>query len=694
MYVILVWYRRNLFHYVLAAVTLSTVVPVVAHEGELEEVQVSGRRINLVGEAVSASQGVVGQAEIEVRPLLRTGEILELVPGMVVTQHSGSGKANQYFLRGFNLDHGTDFASFVDAMPVNMRSHGHGQGYSDLNFIIPEVIKQLSYKKGPYYAGIGDFSGAGAALMQTADSLAQGTLSFTLGQDAYQRLLLVDSSKGYGGDWLYALERQTYDGPWQGVNEDVDKYNLLLKHSRDLAGGRLGISLMAYDNNWNSADQIPLRAVHNGLIDRLGVLDDSTGGASSRYSLSANYQSAHWDISAYAMRYRMTLWSNFTYYENDKANGDQFEQVDARWILGGRVVFTDTRQWAGFEVQHKLGLDWRSDDVSEVGLYHTKKRQRLGAVRADKLRETSVGAFYDGTLQLSEKLRLTAGLRYDYFDFAVDSLLPKNSHGVDLLANDGDGSDAILSAKANVSYRFNEAFETYVSWGQGFHSNDARGVTITRDPASGQAVDGVDPLVRSVGYEAGLRIFASDNLNISMSLWALELDSELLFVGDAGNTEASGASKRDGFELAAYLRITPALTLDLEYASADARFIGAPSGENSVPGAVDQVIQAGISLNINNGLYGSMRVRHFGQRALEESNAIRSDSSTVVNFRAGYRWKNITLQADVLNVLDSQDHDIDYFYESQLNNEMQAQADQHFHPLEPRTLRVMLSYNF
>jgi outer membrane receptor protein involved in Fe transport len=673
---------------------LAAAFPAFAHEVELEEIEITGRRINLLGEAVSASQGIVGQAEIEVRPLLRTGEILELVPGMVVTQHSGSGKANQYFLRGFNLDHGTDFASFVDAMPVNMRSHGHGQGYSDLNFVIPEVIRQVSYKKGPYYASIGDFSGAGAAEMTTADKLEEGTISLTLGEDAYQRLLLADSVETGGGDWLYAVEHQGYDGPWSDVEEGVDKYNMLLKHSRDIAGGKLRVGIMAYDNDWNSADQIPARAVDSGLIDALGSLDPTAGGNSSRYSLNASYQNTHWDVGAYVMRYRMNLWSNFTYFLDDATDGDQFEQVDARLITGGHAVFSDAITLAGLDVTHKLGMDWRNDDVSEVGLYRTRERQRIGSVRADELRETSVGVFYDSSVQLTERLRATVGLRYDWFDFSVDTLLPANSAGVNLTANNGSDDDGIVSVKSNISYRFNDNWEGYVSWGQGFHSNDARGVTITRDPGSGDAVEGVDPLVRSTGYEAGVRVFVGDRLNASVSVWALELDGELLFVGDAGNTEASGASERSGIELAAYFRLNDMLTLDLEYARADAEFSDAPAGEDAVPGAIDQVLQAGISLTMDNGIYGSLRLRHFGERALEESDSIRSDSSTVVNLRAGYRWDNITLQADVLNLLDSEDHDIDYYYESQLRGETAPVEDRHYHPLEPRTVRVMVSYHF
>ena len=305
-------------------VCLSLVAQGVVAEETIETVVVEGRRINLLGEAISASEGVVGQKEIELRPLLRTGEVLELVPGMVVTQHSGTGKANQYFLRGFNLDHGTDFATTIDGMPVNMRTHGHGQGYTDLNFLIPETVSQLTYKKGAYYADIGDFSGAGSAQIATSNTLKHGVAEATVGEDNYYRLMLMNSTPMAGGETLFALEANRYDGPWSDIEEDLDKLNLLLKHTIPLNGGNLSLSLMAYDNSWNSADQIPGRAVEQGIIDELGSLDGTVGGESSRYSLSAYWQVGGWQGSAYAIDYDLNLWSNFTYFLDDENSGDQF----------------------------------------------------------------------------------------------------------------------------------------------------------------------------------------------------------------------------------------------------------------------------------------------------------------------------------------------------------------------------------
>lgn len=693
--------NRTLLSSMIAA--LSVTMPAVAiavdipstEEGSIEQVEVTGRQINLIGEAQSASQGLVGQQEISVRPLLRTGEVLELVPGMVVTQHSGTGKANQYFLRGFNLDHGTDFATFVDHMPVNMRSHGHGQGYTDLNFIIPETIDTLSYKKGAYYADVGDFSGAGSAAMQTASSLEQGELTITVGQDNYQRLLVADSVTANGGEWLYAIEHNTYDGPWSDISEDLSKTNLLLKHTRSTNEGELTLTLMAYDNHWNSADQIARRAVEQNDIDELGSLDTTTGGNSSRYSFSSHWQGQHWQWSAYAIQYDMQLWSNFTYFLDDPINGDQFEQVDQRWIYGGNTRYNIEGEFAGMAMSNQFGAELRYDDIDEVGLYKTQNQQRLGTVRNDSIKEFSVGLHWENQLQWSENLRTVVGVRHDYYDFDVDNQTSNNINGINLDANSGNADDQLTSLKASVVYTLNEQWETYVSVGEGFHSNDARGTTISIDPADGAAVNSVDPLVGSLGYEFGLRGFINQQLNTSISLWQLELDSELLFVGDAGNTEASRQSKRTGVELTAYYRFNDRWNLDVEYAYTDAQFTDRAEEGDEIPGAIEHVLQAGLSASFDSGWFGSFRVRYFGERPLEESGEITSDSSTVANLQLGYAKGPWTIKADVLNVFDSNDHDIDYLYASRISGEAAPETeDIHYHVLEPRTVRVSTSYHF
>lgn len=669
---------------------------VIAADQSLETVVVEGRKVNLLGQAVSASEGIVGQKEIELRPLLRTGEVLELVPGMVVTQHSGTGKANQYFLRGFNLDHGTDFSTSVDGMPVNMRTHGHGQGYTDLNFLIPETVSQLVYKKGGYYADVGDFSGAGSSQISTNTALTRGVLEGTVGEDDYYRVLLMDSVSIAGGDTFYALEANRYQGPWSDIKEDLDKINLLLKHTIPLTDGHLSLALMAYDNSWNSADQIPSRAVEQGFIDELGSLDKTVGGESSRYSLSASWKSGGWQGAAYLINYDLNLWSNFTYFLDDESDGDQFEQVDDRMVYGGQLSYLQETNLAGLSMTNRFGTELRVDDIDEVGLYHTRARQRLGTVRSDQVTESSVGLYWENRIAWSNHLRTVLGVRYDYYHFDVEDRAAINANGINLSRNSGSANDELPSLKGSVIYTFDNQWEAYVSAGQGFHSNDARGTAIQIDPADGSAVDSVDPLVRSFGYELGARGFISDRINTSLALWALELDSELLFVGDAGNTEASRPSKRKGVEVTAYYHLTDQWSLDLEYAYTDAEFTDTASEGDEVPGAIEHVVQAGLNADFASGWFGSLRVRYFGERPLVEDGSVTSDSSTVWSLRAGYRAAAWTFKADILNLTDSDDHDIDYFYASRMPSDPAAVEieDIHYHVIEPRTVRVSVGYKF
>ena len=663
---------------------------------DIENIEVQGRQVNLVGDAISASQGIVGQEEIALRPMLRTGEMLEFVPGMVVTQHSGTGKANQYFLRGFNLDHGTDFATFIDGMPVNMRTHGHGQGYTDLNFIIPETVQSLRYQKGVYYADNGDFSGAGSAEFRTFTQPAQGQVSLTLGENNFTRLMAMNTVELDKGHLLFAAENNRYDGPWSDIDEDLNKTNILAKWVAPLADGQFALTFMAYDNSWNSADQIPARAVEQGIIDELGSLDTTVGGESDRYSLNAQWQNDHWTASAYAISYSLNLWSNFTYFLDNPETGDQFEQVDDRMIYGGALSYTFEHQLGGRQSVTETGVQTRIDDIDEVGLYHTRARNRLGVTRSDAVTETSIGVFAENRTQWADNFRTVLGIRTDYFDFDVQDLAGVNRNGVDLSANSGENDDSITSLKASLIYTLTPNWETYLSAGQGLHSNDARGTTIQVDPSNGDAVDQVDPLVRSEGIEAGVRGFISDKVNASFSLWRLTLDSELLFVGDAGNTEASRRSERKGAEVTMYYRFTPQWVVDFEYAYTDAEFSdNAPEG-NHIPGAIENVLQAGISAQYDNGWFGSLRARYFGERPLTEDGSVTSDSSTIFNLRAGYRVENWTFQVDVLNLADSDDHDIDYYYASRLATEPAGSEtdDLHYHVIEPRTVRATASYRF
>ncbi len=660
----------------------------VAHEDdEIEEIIVYGRWEQPAGLNVSASQGFVSQEEMDSRPRLRAGDLLEFVPGLVVTQHSGSGKSNQMFLRGFNLDHGTDFATYIDGMPINMPTHGHGQGYTDLNFLIPEMIANLEFRKGPYYADIADFSSAGAAYFATPRTLNGRTVKAGFGENGFSQVLYADGTETSRGDLWFAVQGNGYDGPWVGVSEDLEKYSGIVRYTESTPEeGEWGITVMAYDAQWDSADQVPARAVASGLVSRLGTIDDTVGGATSRHSLSGRW---HRDFGAqqitargYAIDYELDLYSNFTYFLNDPERGDQFQQVDDRMIYGGDLTW---RSQQSDSLIHKAGLNIRYDDIAEVGLFNTRRRQRFGTVRQDAVDELTVGAFYTLEQTWGENWRSSIGVRADWFDFDVRSQT--------LAENSGNASDFIVSPKLNLIRKLSESSEAYLSAGFGYHSNDARGTVTTRDPVTLEPASPVDPLVRSKGAEVGWRFLSEDRLNVSAALWVLELDSELLFVGDAGNTEPSGASRRYGVEIPAYYRISDRWMLDTELAFTKSAFTENREEGDEIPGSLSRVATAGIIGNFDNGAYGTLRVRHFGDRPLIEDGSVRSGSSTIWNLGLGYKYSNFDFRFEVLNLFDAENDDIAYFYESRLPGEpINGFEDIHFHPFEPRMVRAYVTW--
>lgn len=651
----------------------------------LDEIRVVGRSAAAIGSASSASVGSVDAAEIAARPLLRVGDVIELVPGLVATQHSGSGKANQYFLRGFNLDHGTDFSTFVDGMPVNLRSHGHGQGYTDLNFLIPELVQALNYSKGPYHAGIGDFSSAGGAQLLLADRITD-RFEISAGEFGDRRGVLTADTALAGGDLLLGLEAQARDGAWSDIEEDLDKRNAVLRYSRESARGRGHLMLMHYRSDWNSADQIPQRAVEQGLIDRFGSLDDTLGGRSRRTSLSGGWSGLLGDselrVRAYAIDYDFTLWSNFTYFLDDPGRGDQFQQFDARRYYGGDLE----QHWHAARSSWTLGAELRIDDIDEVGLSRSRARQPLEDIRRDALQQSSLGLYAQHEFQWSPRLRSVLGLRGDAYRFEVDSALAANS---------GRVRDQQVSPKASLAYLASEHLELYASAGRGLHSNDARGTTLRIDPLSGEPADAVDPLVASHGAELGLRWRPREDVHASLALWRLELDSELLFVGDAGNTEASRASERDGAELGLYWDSGARLAADLELAWTRARFADADPAGREIPGALPFVASLSLRYEGPANTFAQARWRHFGRYPLIEDDSERSAGSDLVHLRVGRRFERWTLALDVLNLFDSGDRDIEYFYASRLLGEPAGGIeDRHFHLFEPRALRLSLAYRF
>ena len=654
-----------------------------------QRVEVTGNYLNAVGTSDAASQGVVTSALIESRPTLRPAEVLEFVPGMIVTQHSGDGKANQYFLRGFNLDHGTDFATWVDGMPVNMPSHAHGQGYSDLNWLIPELVERIAYRKGPYFADEGDFSSAGAAHIVLFDALPQGLASATAGSKGYARTLLAKSFAAGPGQLLGALEYAHNDGPWDAP-ERFHRFNGVLRCSADAGGLHQSVTAMGYAANWNSTDQIPLRAVGDGLVGRFGAIDPTDGGKTARASLSYEATQALADgafhLDAYAIASRLDLFSDFTYFLDNPVDGDQFEQAEHRKVLGPGA----SRRWdttlAGRDSTTTLGLQLRHDRLDPVGLYDAAAHRRTTPVQVSTVRETAAAVFAENATQWTPWLRAVAGVRLDRVAFDVAS---------SIAANSGRREAGIASPKLSLILGPWEKTEFFANAGTGFHSNDARGTTETVSPREGTPASPVSPLVRSRGAELGLRTQLVPGLQSSLALWVLRLDSELVFSGDAGDTEASRASLRKGVEWNNHYAATRSLLLDADLSFSHARYTQSDRAGSSVPGSIQTVASFGATLKDAGPWFGQFQLRCFGPRPLVEDDSQRSKATTLATLRAGVALAPRTrLTLDVFNLFDRRASDIDYYYASRLKTAAAGQDDIHFHPVEPRSLRLTLATSF
>ncbi len=659
-----------------------------ADDSLVHRVSIDGSRSSQLGLLDAANAGMIGQKKLENMTTYRPGELLEAIPGVIVSQHSGEGKANQFYLRGFNLDHGTDLRTTLDDMPVNQRSHSHGQGWTDLNFLIPELAARMDYKKGPYSSTTGDFSSAGSAAITYANRLRQSIFSSTVGEHNYQRALLAASPDFADGSLFYALELMHNDGPFiQGDN--FKKINAVLRYSEGFANNGFNLSAMLYRGSWNATDQIPLRAVENGSLDPYDAIDHSDGGQAHRYSLSSVWRRTNNDeaskVSAYLIHNQLDLFSNFTYFMDDPINGDQFSQPDKRVTSGINASHTWHSHLYGNNTDLTLGSQIQNDNIFN-GLNKTRERQTVSTVRRDHIKELSIGLYADMSTRWSEYFRSNLGLRLDRYQFQVQS---------DRLENSGKTSDQLLSPSASLVFGPWKQTEFYFNLGRGFHSNDARATLTRLDPQSLQNTEVSLGLVRSYGQEVGLRSEWLPRLQTSISLYRLDFDSELNFVGDAGTTEAGRPSRRHGVEISTSYQASNWLNIDLDAAYARARYRDADIATRHVVGAVEGVAQLSATVDKLGAWSGALRLRYFGPRALTEDNLVRSRPSSTLNGRISYKFSpSVKLELEGFNLSNRRDSAIDYYYASQLKNEAVAKEDKHFHPIEPRSFRLMLVKTF
>ena len=718
-------------------------------------VDVQGRADDLVGIAASATQGTVGATEIQDRPILRAGEILETAPGVIITQHAGGGKANQYFLRGFNLDHGTDIAILIDDMPLNLPSHAHGEGYSDMNTVVAEFVKAVDFQKGPYYADVGNYGSAASAHLVFFKTLPQNFFQVEGGQDGYGRAVFGVSRKLGAGNLLYGGEVYHDNGPWSTHEDNYYKYNGLVTYSQGGDADGFSITTRAYRGTWHSSDQIPVDAIP--LVGYFGALNPTDGGESQRYSLQGEWHrrgaNSETNIMAYGFYYDLNLFSDFTYFLDDPNKGDQFEQQDRRWVAGLDARHTISSKWLGRKVENTFGLQVRNDWVHN-GLYRTEDRVRtdkndsnacnaepipecatnpnlIAILPADtdlnKFTDTLVGFYVENKIQWANKFRSVVAVRGDDAKYVVTSLTPSyvaaelpGSPEVNFAElNSGSATKFLPQPKASLIFGPWANTEFYAQGGFSFHSNDARGATQKEEPISPDnpfptPSTPISPLVQLKGGEFGVRTSAVPHLQSTLSLWYLRSNSELQQDGDTGGTVPSEqSSNRYGIEWANYCAPTEHLAVDLDMADSRAQFTQIDPGDAAftnpggdqypvqgpggklVPEAVKVVISSGITLHHYKGFTSTLRLRYFGPRDLTSDGINRSKAPLLMNAGVGYqiaeKWR---INAEFLNLLNRRNDDITYAYVSRITPTAAAAFTNVFHPAEPFEVRLGLRRTF
>ncbi|MBM3553709.1 MAG: TonB-dependent receptor [Alphaproteobacteria bacterium] len=701
----------------------------------------------------SSEKFFTGQ-EVNALPFARPGDALEIVPGLVVTQHSGEGKANQYFLRGFNLDHGTDLALYLDGMPLNMRTHGHAQGYADSNFLIPELLSYVLARKGPYDAQDGDFSSAGSIYMQYKDRIDKGFFLLTGGSFAYARALAVAPYQDFAGGAAYgAVEAQYYNGPWER-GDNMRRLNSVLRWSRGAQEDGAAVTFMGYANKWYGTDQIPSRAVSAGLLSLWGTMDPTAGGATSRFSLSSRWSQVEGDhatrVEAYVVHSTLDLYSTYTYFLAHQNLGDQIRQFDYRTIVG--VNAQHAIRWAdvnGAPVETRVGFQGRYDDI-RLGLQESVRRRLYDTLSNNAVGEGSVGLWTDTAVRWTPWLKTVTGARFDYYNAAVSSLqalydAPKLAASTGLPAflltgpfNQGVKNASLFSPKLSIIAGPFYKTQFYANYGEGFHSTDARGTVLRVSTAELADDDGfvqaasIPLLVKSRGAEIGARAKFIEGLDSSISLFWLNLESENQFVGDSGTTIFGRPSRRYGLELANKYAPNAWIRFDGDVALVHARYRGVDVAQSlawldlitpdalpygtylgNAPGnylsnAIAVTAMGGLEIGEATGWFGALKYRYFGARALTEDGYFNSPATGTLNARLGYRWADgWRLQFDAFNVFNSRSDQITFAYGSLLPSDpLYAQCvagvapaqvcgvgvmDRHLKPLEPAAVRVTLS---
>ena len=618
--------------------------------------------------------------DLKANPVNSSQEMLRKVPGLFIGQHAGGGKAEQIFLRGFDVDHGTDVSIQVDGIPVNMVSHAHGQGYSDLHFLIPETIQKIDFGKGPYKADQGDFNTAGYVNFKTREKLERNQIGLEIGDFNSQRLfamvnLMQPSNKS---NWYAVSEHIRTDGPFESP-QNFRRTNIFSKYTTRFENyDQLSILGSYFTSEWTASGQIPQRSVDDGSITRFGAIDDTEGGNTSRLNLRGEYissirENSSLKTSGYYSYYDFELYSNFTFFLEDPINGDQIRQKERRFIFGGQSVLSSS----GSNIDFKVGTGFRADFIRDNELSRTRNRSDvLQRIQLGDINQWNAFSFIDTEFDL-EKLEINLGARLDYFRFQYEDALQNNQEFSD--------NQWMINPKLNLSYTFNDAVQLYLKSGIGFHSNDTRVVLQQNND---------NFLARAYGTDLGTIWKPSKRLLINTALWYLRSDDELVYVGDAGIVESSGRSRRYGWDFGFRYELTKGIYFDSDISWTHARSLEETAGNDYIPLAPDFTYTGGISMTNHKGFSGGIQMRYLDQRPANEDNSIVARSYFITDININYQWKQFELGLRVENLFDSEWNETQFATTSRLLNETVPVTEIHFTPGTPFYAKMHILYNF
>jgi hypothetical protein len=682
LYFFLPGYRQN-------AVTVNLsgneniVVSLAAKSVSLAEVTIAQRK------DISQTISTIGSLDMKLRPVNSAQDLLRLVPGLFIAQHAGGGKAEQIFLRGFDCDHGTDFAVFIDGMPVNMVSHAHGQGYADFHFVIPETVDHLSVSKGPYAARYGDFATSGAGEFFTKNNFTQNEVKLEYGMfDTYRALGIFTLPQqkhlfSKRPESFYIASEYYFSNSYFENHQHFNRYNVFTKYSGQLSGHTsLSFSASTFGSRWDASGQIPERAIAEGIITRFGTIDNSEGGETSRTNANLLITTSTNKNSVYTHRlyysyYTFNLYSDFTFFLHDTINGDEISQKEyGRTVSGYSGTFEKYDSLFGKEARTTIGAGMRIDE-GENGLFHDVKRMLLDTISVGRLSEENIFAYADENLKLTEKLSVYAGLRSDNFIFGYKNYFNNNLSGNRTVSR--------VSPKLSIYYSPSANVQLYIRSGYGYHSNDVRSVVTHQ---AGNA------LPRALGYETGATFKAGKNFLFNIAAWGLDLQNELVYVGDEAVVEINGASRRLGIDLDARWQILPCVFADADVNYNHGELLDLPKGHNYIPLAPRLTSTGGLTLKKEKGFSVSLRYRYMDSRPANEDNTVTAKGYFLLDAVAAYSIKNIQWGLSAQNLLNSPWNEAQFDTVSRLHNESMPVSELHFTPGTPFFIKGSISVQF